>query len=291
MKIAYIGLGKMGSGIARNLLRAGMDVNVYNRSREKSEVLASEGARVAGTPAEACDGAEVAMTMLSNDEAVAEVVFGGKGIAAGLAKGAVHISNSTISRGMAQRLNEEHAKSGQGYLSAPVFGRPDSAEAKKLLVAVAGRAELIGRFRPVLDSIGRHTIVVGVEPWQANVVKLCGNFMIASMMEAFGETFAVMRQSNIDHHLFLDSMVELFGSPLYKNYGTTIANDKYEPAGFDLKLGLKDIRLVLDAAQDCGTPMPLASLLRDHFVSAMAHGQEHSDWSSIARVSARAAGL
>ena len=291
MKIAYIGLGKMGSGIARNLLRGGMSVSVYNRSREKSEALASDGAKVAGTPAEACDGVEVAMTMLSNDEAVAEVVFGENGVAAGLGKGSVHISNSTISKAMAKRLTDAHAESGQDFLSAPVFGRPDAAEAKKLLVAVAGQPELIERLRPVLDSIGRQTIVIGNEPWQANVVKLCGNFMIASMMEAFGETFAVMRKSNIDHYLFLNAIVELFGSPVYKNYGTTIANEKYEPAGFDLKLGLKDVRLVLEAAQDCGTPMPLASLLRDHFVSAMAYGQEHSDWSSVAKVSARAAGL
>ncbi len=291
MKIAFIGLGKMGSGIARNLLRAGHDVTVYNQTREKAEALESTGARVANSPAEACRGCDCAFTMLSDDDAVAQVVFGENGIASALANGAAHISSSTISTAFARRLADEHGKRGQGFLSAPVFGRPEAAENKKLIVVAAGKKELLDRYRPLFGAIGRETFDAGSQPWQANAVKLCGNFMIASMLETFSEAFATMRKAGIDHHLFLEVMNELFGSPVYKNYGTTIADEKFEPAGFALKLGLKDVRLAIEAAQELGVPMPFASALRDQFVSAMAHGQEQLDWSSVARVVARSAGL
>lgn len=281
----------MGSGIVRNLLRAGNQVVVYNRSREKAEAVAQDGATVANTPAEAAAQAEVVMTMVSDDTAAEQVVFGEQGIASGLQKNAVHVSNSTISTAFAVRLMKEHRKRGQGYLSAPVFGRPEAAEAKKLIVAVAGERALIDRVRPLLDAIGRKTVVTGSEAWQANTLKLCGNFMIASMLETFGEAFAVIRKSGMDHHMFLEVMNELFGSPVYANYGGTIAAEKYEPAGFALRLGLKDVRLALEAAQEVAAPMPFASIIRDHLLSAMANGQEDLDWSSIAKVSARNAGL
>jgi len=291
MNIGYVGLGKMGSGIARNLLRAGHRVTVYNRSREKAEAMANDGAQVANSPAEAASDSDVVMTMLSDDHAVKEVVLGERGITAGLKRNAVHISNSTISTALVRRLAEEHQHQSQGFLSAPVFGRPEAAEAKKLVVVVAGEESLIERFRPLLDAIGRKTIATGTEPWQANAVKLCGNFMIASMMETFGETYAVIRKSGMQPQMFLDVMNELFNSPVYANYGGIIANEKYEPAAFALKLGLKDIRLVLAAAEETATPMPFASVLRDNFISALADNQEDLDWSSVAKIPARNAGL
>lgn len=281
----------MGSGIVRNLLRAGNQVVVYNRSREKAEAVTKDGATVADSPAEAAAQAEVVMTMVSDDTAAEQVVFGEQGIASGLQKNAVHVSNSTISTAFAVRLMKEHQKRGQGYLSAPVFGRPEAAEARKLIVAVAGEEALIDRVRPLLDAIGRKTVVTGSEAWQANTLKLCGNFMIASMLETFGEAFAVIRKSGMNHHMFFEVMNELFGSPVYANYGGLIAAEKYEPAGFALRLGLKDVRLMLEAAQEVAAPMPFASVIRDHCLSAMANGQEDLDWSSIARVSARNAGL
>jgi len=291
MNIGYVGLGKMGSGIARNLLRAGHRVTVYNRSREKAEAMANDGAQVANSPAEAASDSDVVMTMLSDDHAVKEVVLGERGITAGLKRNAVHISNSTISTALVRRLAEEHQHQSQGFLSAPVFGRPEAAEAKKLVVVVAGEESLIERFRPLLDAIGRKTIATGTEPWQANAVKLCGNFMIASMMETFGETYAVIRKSGMQPQMFLEVMNELFNSPVYANYGGIIANEKYEPAAFTLKLGLKDVRLVLAAAEETATPMPFASVLRDSFLSALADNQEDLDWSSVARIPARNAGL
>ena len=291
MKIAFIGLGKMGTGMARNLLKAGHDLTVYNRSREKAEALAAAGARAAATPAEACRGAEAAITMLSDDQAVEGVVWGADGLAAGLPEGAVHISSSTISTAFARRLETEHRAHCQAFVSAPVFGRPDAAEARKLLVVAAGASEQVENCRPLFDAIGRATFVAGDEPWQANAVKLCGNFMIASMLETFSEAFATLRKAGVDRHLFLEVMNALFGSPVYANYGSIIAEERFDPAGFALRLGLKDVRLVLETALECASPMPVASLVRDRLISALAHGQAEQDWSSLARVSAREAGL
>jgi 3-hydroxyisobutyrate dehydrogenase-like beta-hydroxyacid dehydrogenase len=291
MKIGFIGLGRMGSGMAHNLLRAGNEVSVYNRSREKAEALSKDGARVADSPSDACQDAEAVFTMLADDAAVEQVAFGEKGILSALSKDAVHISSSTISTALARRLASAHATEGQGYLSAPVFGRPEAAEGKKLLVVVAGKPELVERCTPLFDAIGRQTFAIGAEPWQANAVKLCGNFMIASMLEAFAEAFATLRKADVPPHAFLDIISTLFGSPVYSNYGRLIADGKFEPVGFALHLGLKDIRLVLQTAEECAAPMPLASLIRDQFLSAMAHGQAEQDWASVANVAARNAGL
>jgi 3-hydroxyisobutyrate dehydrogenase-like beta-hydroxyacid dehydrogenase len=190
---------------------------------------------------------------------------------------------------MARRLAETHGP--QQFVSAPVFGRPDAVEARQLVVVAAGEASAVDRCRPLFDAIGRVTFVAGPEPWQANAVKLCGNFMIASMLETFGEAYATLRKAGVDPHLFLDAMNALFGSSVYANYGKIIADERFQPAGFALKLGLKDIRLALETAQECVSPMPLASLLRDRLLTAAAQGQTDMDWSSVALVSAREAGI
>jgi 3-hydroxyisobutyrate dehydrogenase-like beta-hydroxyacid dehydrogenase len=291
MKIGFVGLGRMGSGMARNLLRAGHELTVYNRSRGKAEALAGEGARVSSSPAEACRDCEAVITMLADDKAVEEVIFGTDGIASALQNGCTHISSSTISTAFSRHLATEHGGRGQTYVSAPVFGRPEAAEGKKLIVVTAGANGAVERCRPVLDAIGRRTFVVGSEPWQANAVKLCGNFMLGSMLETFGEAFAAVRKSGIDHHRFLEVMNEPFGSPVYQNYGRVVADEQFDPAGFSLKLGLKDIRLVIELAQEIAAPMPLDSLIRDHLLSGVAHGQQDLDWSSVARVLARDAAL
>ena len=281
----------MGMAMARNLLRAGHQVTAYNRSREKAEALVADGARAAVSPAGACQGAEAVLTMLADDRAVEQVVFGETGIASGLQSGAIHVSCSTIGTALARRLAAAHTERGQGYLSVPVFGRPEAAESKTLLVMAAGPEAMVERCRPLFDSIGRRTFVVGPEPWQANAVKLCGNFMIASMLETFAEAFATLRKSDVAPHAFLEIMSALFGSPVYANYGRLMAEGKFEPAGFTVPLALKDARLVLALAEERAAPMPLASLIHDHLLSALALGQSHQDWSSIARVAARSAGI
>jgi 3-hydroxyisobutyrate dehydrogenase-like beta-hydroxyacid dehydrogenase len=291
MKLAFVGLGNMGSAMARNLLRAGHEVTVYNRTRQKSEALAADGARVADSAAAACRGAEAAFSMLADDHAAVEVALGPNGIATGLERGAIHVSCSTIGTASSRQLAEAHASRGQKYIVATVFGRPEAAEAAKLVVVTAGDRDAVARCQPAFSAIGRQTIAAGPEPWQANAVKVCGNFMLATLLETFGEAFATMRKSGIDPHVLLDAMNALFGSPVYSNYGKMIADAKFEPAGFALKLGAKDVRLALAAAEECGAPMPIASLLRDQFLSAIAHGQGNMDWSSVALVAARAAGL
>lgn len=291
MNLSFIGLGQMGLPMARNLLRAGHQVTVYNRSHDKTGKLVAEGARIAPTPAEACRDSEIALTMLADDHAIDEVAFGANGLASALAKGGIHVSCSTISTAMARRLHGEHAARGQEYLSAPVFGRPEAAESKKLIVVAAGESDLIDRCRPVFDAIGRQTVVVGPEPAQANALKLCGNFMIASMLETFSEAFVTLRKSGVEPHLFLGVMNSLFASPVYANYGGMIVDEKFEPAGFTMRLAYKDVRLALETAQEVGSPMPLASLIRDHMLSAIANGQSELDWSSLAYVAARNSGL
>jgi 3-hydroxyisobutyrate dehydrogenase-like beta-hydroxyacid dehydrogenase len=281
----------MGAGMARNLLRAGHTVAVYNRSREKAQALAGDGARVADSPANACRDAEVVMTMVADDHALAEIVFGHHGIATAMQAGCVHLSHSTISTAFARKLTGEHAQRKQGYLSVPVFGRPEAAETKKLVVVAAGLSELVERCRPLFDAIGRATFVVGDEPWQANVAKLCGNFMVISAIEAFGEAYATLRKAGVAPQAFLEIMNTLLGSPVLANYGGAIAEENFEPAGFALRLGLKDVRLMLAASEECTSPMPLASLVHDHLLSALAQGQGEMDWSSMTRVVARNAGL
>jgi 3-hydroxyisobutyrate dehydrogenase-like beta-hydroxyacid dehydrogenase len=291
MHVAFIGLGKMGAGMARNLLRTGHRLAVYNRSRDKAEKLAAEGARVCASPAQAVLGCEAAFTMLADDRSVEEVVFGEHGILTALGRGSVHIASTTMSTALARRLSAEHARHGQQFVSAPVFGRPDAAEAKKLLIVAGGADDTLARCQPLFDAIGRQTFIAGKEPWQANAAKLCGNFMIASLIEAFGEANATLRKAGVTPQLFLEVMNALMGSPVYANYGRMIAEEQFSPAGFALALGLKDVRLVLAAADELAAPMPLASLLKDHFLAAIAAGQADLDWSSMARVAARSAGL
>jgi 3-hydroxyisobutyrate dehydrogenase-like beta-hydroxyacid dehydrogenase len=277
--------------MAQNLLRAGLNLAVYNRTREKANALAKEGARVADSPAHACRDAEAVLTMVADDAALEHAVFGENGILSVSKPGLIHLSHSTISTALARRLTTEHETHNQRYLSVPVFGRPDAAENKKLLVVAAGPAELIDHCQPLFDAVGRQTSVVGSEPWQANVVKLCGNFMIISVVEAFAEAFATLRKAGVAPASFLEIMNTLIGSQVIANYGRTIVEEKFEPAGFALRLGLKDVRLALAAAEECSSPMPLASLVHDHLLSALAQGQGELDWSSVARVVARNAGL
>ena len=291
MKIAFIGLGRMGVGMARNLLRAGHSVAVFNRTREKAKALEGAGARVASSPADACRDAEAVMTMVADDPAVEEIVFGHAGIAAAMKDDSIHVSHSTISTALSRKLTAEHAKRNQGYLSVPVFGRPEHAESKNLVVVAAGPIALVDRCRPLFDAIGRQTFVIGAEPWQANVAKVCGNFMVISMIESLGEAYATLRKAGVAPEAFLEMINSLMASPILGLYGRIIAQENFEPAGFALKLGLKDVRLVLAAAEECAAPMPLASLVHDHLLAALAQGQGEMDWSSMTQVIARNAGL
>ena len=291
MKVGFIGLGRMGLPIVRNLLKAGHEVTVYNRTRPRAEQFQADEAHVADTPAEACANA-LLLTMLSDDAAVEEIIFGSGNVIPALGSGGIHVCLSTISVALSRRLNEAHTKAGQSYVAAPVFGRPDAAAAAKLFVVAAGPSTAIEQCQPLFHAVGQRTFVLGPDPIAATVVKLTGNFLIASVIESLGEAFALVRKSGVDPEQFLDLITSsLFSAPVYKGYGNMIARDTYEPVGFVLPLGLKDTRLVLAAAESSAVPMPIASLIRDHFLSAIARGYQNLDWAAIARVSAKDAGL
>ena len=290
MKVGFIGLGRMGSGMAANLLKAGHEVTVYNRTPGRAAALAAQGARVAVNVAEACDGPAV-MTMLANDQAVEDVMFRDGGVLEALPQGAIHVSSSTISIHLAERLTIAHRELGGRFLSAPVFGRPDVAAAGQLAVVAAGHADAADDAAPLLDAIGRMTSIVSETPAAANLVKLSGNFLLASVIESLGEAMALIGKAGIDRRRYLEILTStLFDVPAYRTYGGMIADGQFEPAGFAAPLGQKDIRLTLAAAEGLGVPMPLASLLRDRFLTLMAHGGEQLDWSAIGALAAADAG-
>jgi 3-hydroxyisobutyrate dehydrogenase-like beta-hydroxyacid dehydrogenase len=292
MKIAFLGLGNMGTPIARNLLRAGHEVTAWNRTLSKADALRADNAKVAESVAATTQGAEFLITMMADDHAVNSAVFSVGGVLESLAPGAIHISMSTISVALSQQLATEHAKRGQHYVAAPVFGRPEAAAAAKLFIAAAGDPSDLSRCQPIFDAIGQRTFVIGATPEMANVVKLSGNFLIFSVIEALGEALALTRKYDIDPHAFIEFLTStLFSAPVYKTYGGIIADESFEPAGFRMRLGLKDIRLVLAAAEARDMPMPSASLIRDTVLAAIGRGMENLDWSSIARLAAENAGL
>ena len=291
MDIGLIGLGRMGAGIAKTLLRNGNHLTVYNRTRSRAEALVKEGAKVASSVAEACQ-AGVVLTMLADDAALESTVLGESGILRSLRRGGVHISLSTISVALSDRLAAAHADAGQDFVSAPVFGRPEAAENAKLAVVAAGAKSAVEACRPILEVLGPKLLVIGERPSMANVVKLTGNFLIATVLESLSEAMAFARKSGVDAAAVLDFLTStLFNAPVYKTYGTLIVEGKHDEVGFALPLGLKDVRLVLQAAEAQSVPMPVASVVRDRFVTAMARGNADKDWSVLGRVAAEDAGL
>ena len=292
MKVAFIGLGNMGTHMALHLLRAGHEVTVWNRTPSKAEPHRAEGARTASSPDEAARAAEAVITMLADDSAVESAVLHPGGVLEHLPKDAVHISMSTISVALSRKLAAEHDKRGHHYVAAPVFGRPEAAAARKLFVAAAGSPAALERSQPLLEAMGQRVFVMGDKPEMANVVKISGNFLIASVVESLGEAIALTRKYGIDPQAYVDFLTStLFAAPIYKTYGGLIAEERYQPAGFKLRLGLKDIKLGLAAAEAVDAPLPFASIIRDHMLTAIARGMEDWDWSSVAKLAAENAGL
>ncbi len=292
MKVGFIGLGNMGSGIARNLIQAGHTLTVYNRTRNRAEALQAAGAKVAETPAEAAAHADALITMLADDHAVEAVIAGAGGVLQALPQGAIHIGMSTISVALSHRLAAAHQEKKQYYVSAPVFGRPDVAAAAKLFIVAAGPTQQIDRCRSLFDVMGQKTFIAGEEGYKANVVKLAGNFLLTTVIESLAEAFALARKSKVDPNQLLEILTgSLFPVPAYKNYGAMVVAEKFEPAGFKLRLGAKDNRLVLAAAEEVAVPMPMASLVRDHFLAAIAEGMGDADWAGMARIVYQNAGL
>ena len=290
MKVGFIGLGRMGAGMAANLLKAGHDVTVYNRTHAKASPLVALGAKAAASVADACRG-DAVITMLADDDAVEGVVFSDGGIAGSLSAGAMHISSSTISVALSERLEAAHVNAGQRFVAAPVFGRPDVAATGQLFIVAAGAPDAVKAAASLFDAIGQKTFIISETPKAGNLVKLSGNFLSASVIEAVGEAMALIGKAGVDRRQYLDILTStLFDAPVYKTYGGLIIDGKFEPAGFAAPLGQKDIRLTLAAAEDLRVPMPLASLLRDRFLTLLAHGGDRLDWSAIGQLAAKDAG-
>lgn len=290
MKVGFIGLGAMGSAMASNLLAAGHAVTVWNRSAAATEPLASLGARVASTPERAVLG-EAVCSMLANDQAVRAVFLDG-GLLDAMDPGTVHVNHATISVALAQELAEAHAARGIDYVAAPVFGRPDAAAAARLQIVAAGKPAAVDKVRPLLEAMGAKIWPMGEAPERANVVKIAGNFMLAAAIESMAEASALTRAHGVGAAEFLELMTStLFAAPAYQGYGKLIAEQRYSPAGFAMPLGLKDVGLALSAGEARRVPLPFAGVLRDNFLDALAHGGEELDWSALALVAARRAGL
>jgi 3-hydroxyisobutyrate dehydrogenase-like beta-hydroxyacid dehydrogenase len=290
MKVGFIGLGRMGAGMAANLVKAGHEVTVYNRTPSKVQALVERGARAAARVVDACQG-DAVITMLADDAAVEGVVFGENGIIGSLRKGAVHISMSTISVALSERLAAAHADAGQRFVAAPVFGRPEAAAAAKLFIVAAGAPDALDACSPLFEAMGQKTLPVGNEPPAANLVKLSGNFLLASVIEALGEAMALVGKAGVDRHKYVDLLTStIFPAPVYKTYGQLIADQQFEPAAFAAPLGHKDIRLTLAAAEALRVPMPFASVLHDRFLALLAHGGERMDWSAIGSLATKDSG-
>ena len=292
MKIGFIGLGNMGAAIAGNLVRAGHEVTVWNRSAAKAQSLVGLGAVLAPTPRAAAAEREAVLTMLADDSALESVLSGPQGLLEGLRRGAVHVSLSTIAVATAERLAALHAERGQHLLCAPVFGRPEAAAAAKLFVVAGGRKADVDGAKPLFDAISQRLFYLGETPSAANLVKLCGNFMILAAIETMAEAMTLVQRGGVAKKQFLEVMTgTLFDSPVYRNYGNGLVEERFRPAGFAAPLGLKDMRLVGQSAEALRVPMPLLNVLRDHLLQTIAAEGEDVDWSAIGRTVAKNGGL
>ena len=292
MRVGFIGLGQMGSGMAERLLAAGHALTVYNRTAARAEPFVVRGATIARTPAEAVKDAEVAFTMLSDDAALERVVLAPDGILGALPQGAIHVGSSTISVDLARRLTAAHEEAKQRYVAAPVFGRPDAARAGNLFLAVAGPESAIIELEPLFSVLGQRTYQFGADPPAANVVKIAGNLMISTTIESLGEVFALVRKSAIDVRAFATLLTtSAFTGPVHRTYAELLLAGDDEVAGFSARLALKDVRLALAAGDAVQVPMPFASIVRDAFVSAIARGYAEHDVSVLGRIAAENAGI
>ena len=292
MKIGFLGLGNMGSGIAANLVRAGHEVTVWNRSAEKTRPLVAQGAVLAKTPKSAASGRALVMTMLADDSALEQVLHADDGLLEGLDRGALHVSLSTIAVSTADRASVLHTDRGQRFLSATVFGRPEAAAAAKLFVVAAGAKADFDAANALFPAISQRAFYIAETPSKANLVKVCGNFMILAAIECMAEAMTLAQKGGVPKKLFLEVMTgALFDAPVYRNYGAALVEERFKPAGFAAPLGLKDMRLVGQSGETLRVPMPVLNVLRDHLLQTIGTDGEDIDWSAIGRTISRNGGL
>jgi 3-hydroxyisobutyrate dehydrogenase-like beta-hydroxyacid dehydrogenase len=290
--IGFIGLGNMGAPIAANLMQAGYRLKVYNRTASKAARLVDQGASLASRPSDVAEPGGIVFTMLADDRAVEEVCFEPNSFIESLGPGGIHVSLSTIAPATARGLADHHAKHGVAYVASPVFGRPEAAAAKRLWVCMSGSSSARERAKPILNAIGQGIFDFGEDPGAANVVKLCGNFLIAAAIEALAESLVLAEKNGVALKDLAEMLGKtLFSCPVYQGYGKQIAAQQFEPTGFRLALGFKDINLALQTAALNSVPMPTASLLHDRWLAAIAKGRADMDWTAVALNVAEDAGL
>ena len=281
MKIVCIGLGSMGAPIAQNLLNAGFDVTVYNRTPEKAAIFSEKGAVIASSPSDAARSCDIVITMLSNDQAVEEVVFGHDGIWNALREGSIHISMSTISVELSRKLEKAHEEKNQYYLSAPVMGRPEMAKNALLRVLMAGNKKAQAIALPVMEVLGQEVFSLGEEAWHGNAVKIGTNFLLSSMIESLSEAQSLVKELGMEPSVLMRVVNAFFQSPIYENYGNIMLKGQFDPPGFRMKLGAKDVGLVQNAASIAGLHLPLGNLLEESFQKGLDAGNGESDWCAV----------
>ncbi len=291
--LGFIGLGTMGTSIAHNMQAGGFAMTVFNRNPARAGALVEKGARRAPSPRASAEGADLAVTMVSDDEAVEAVSFGPDGLLEGLRKGTIHMNMTTTSVAMTRRLTEAHAARGTRFVAAPVFGRPDRAANRTLWICAAGPKDAVEECRPILAAASTQALfVLGDDPVQAAVVKIAVNFQLAAAIITMSEAFALVGKAGVKPQDFLNVVDTVqYSTPTYKAYGQRICDEAFDPAGFKMWLGLKDVRLAMAAGDALSVPLPVASVMRDHFLSGMAKGMAELDWAAISRVIRGDAGM
>lgn len=284
LKVGFIGLGSMGLPMAKNLLKNGYEIVVYNRTKSKCQELTTKGAIIANTPAEAASHTDIVFTILSDDTGVENVVFGDEGILEGLQPGGIHVSISTISVHLAKKLSAVHKHARQHFVSSTVLGRPEAAAAAALRFIIAGPKDARKKVMPILQMLGQDVFTVGDQAYLSNVAKLGNNFLLVSMLESLSEILVMVEKHGVEPKQFLEIINSLFASPVYNTYGKMIVNEQFDPAGFKLKLGLKDVNLMIDAANEVSTELPIATLAQSHYSYAIEKGWGDLDWAAIMKV-------
>jgi len=290
--VGFIGLGNMGSAMAKNLAQAGFRLRVWNRNPQKAKEMVRDlpQAQLCNTPREAAEGSQFVVSSLANDEAVRAVTFGPDGTLSGMDKDCTRVEASTISVALSEELESAHAKAQRRFVAAPVFGRPDAAAQRQLWIVAGGPSDALERCAPLFAAIGQGTFRFARPP-HANLMKLVGNLTIASLIETLGEVLVLAEKGGVAPGDAMQVLSAVFQSPVLKGYGSRIATQSYRPAGFRMELGLKDVTLALRAGEELRVPLPIASLIHDHFIEALALGRGDLDWSAMATVMRDAAGL
>jgi 3-hydroxyisobutyrate dehydrogenase-like beta-hydroxyacid dehydrogenase len=292
MKVGFIGIGGMGSRMARRVLEAGHDLAIYNRTRDKVRPLGEAGAKIADTIADLTRQADIVITMLADDAALAAVVGEPGGLLATLAPGGIHVAMGTHGVGIIRDIDVRHREAGQVLVAAPVLGRPEVAASGQLGLVPAGPPAAVDACRPLFAAIGRRVFEAGSDPVAAAAIKVSNNFVLGCAIEAMGEAFALVRKYGVDPAIMHEVMTEgLFAAPAYRTYGRMIVDGAYDPPGQKAVLGLKDANLALAAGEAAGVPLPSGNVWRDRLIGAIAHGDGQRDWGVMALEQARASGL